>query len=39
MNDNNRVRSGYLGPFVVMAVVPIVVYMLVWFVLPWIAKG
>ena len=36
MNANN-VRSGNFG-MVVMAVVPILVYMLVWLVLPWIGK-
>ena len=35
--DTNNVRSGSLG-MVVMAVVPILVYMLVWLVLPWIGK-
>ena len=37
--DGNNVRSGNLGMFVVMAIVPILFYMLVWLVLPWIAKG
>jgi hypothetical protein len=37
--DPNNVRSGNLGVIVVMAVVPIVIYMLVWLVLPGIAKG
>lgn len=36
--DANNVRSGHLGPIVVMAVVPIVIYMLVWLLLPWIGK-
>jgi hypothetical protein len=39
MHDNNNLRSGYLGPLVVMGTLPIVIYMLVWFVLPWLAKG
>ena len=39
MNANNTPRSAAnLGVFVVMGVVPIVGYMLVWFVLPWVAK-
>ena len=33
--DTNNVRSGNLG----MAVVPILVYMIIWLVLPWVAKG
>jgi hypothetical protein len=37
--DPNNVRSGNLGVIAVMAVVPILIYMLVWLVLPWIAKG
>jgi hypothetical protein len=36
--DANKVRYGNLGMFVVMVAVPIVVYMLAWLVLPWIAK-
>lgn len=36
--DANNVRSGSLG-MLVMAVVPILIYMLVWLVLPWIVKG
>jgi hypothetical protein len=36
--DTNNVRSGNLG-MVVLAVVPILIYMVVWLVLPWIAKG
>jgi hypothetical protein len=37
--DENNVRSGNLGMFVVMAVAPILVYMLAWLVLSWLAKG
>jgi hypothetical protein len=37
--DANNVRSANLGMFVVLVVVPIVMYMMVWLVLPWIAKG
>lgn len=36
--DTNNIRSGNLG-MVVLAVVPILIYMLVWVVLPWVAKG
>jgi len=36
--DTNKIRSGNLG-MVVLAVVPILIYMLVWVVLPWVAKG
>jgi hypothetical protein len=35
--DANNVRSSHLG-MVVLAVVPILIYMLIWLVLPWIAK-
>jgi len=35
--DANNVRSSHLG-MVVLAVLPILIYMLVWLVLPWIAK-
>jgi hypothetical protein len=37
--DANNVRSANLGMFVILVVVPIVMYMMVWLVLPWIAKG
>jgi hypothetical protein len=36
--DTNNVRSSNLG-MVVLAVVPIMIYMLVWLALPWIARG
>jgi hypothetical protein len=36
--EGNNMRSGNLGMFVVMTVVPILVYMAAWLVLPWIAK-
>jgi hypothetical protein len=39
MDDNSNPRSAHLGVFVVMGVVPIVGYMLVWFVLPWVERG
>ena len=37
--DANNVRSANLGMFVILVVVPIVMYMMVWLVLRWIAKG
>jgi hypothetical protein len=37
--DANNARSANLGTFVILVVVPIVMYILVWLVLPWIAKG
>jgi hypothetical protein len=37
--DANNVRSANLGMLVMLVVVPIVMYMIVWLVLPWIAKG
>ena len=36
--DANNVRSSHLGMVVLMGIAPIVVYMLVWVVLPWLAK-
>ena len=36
--DANNIRSGNLGMFVVMAIVPIVVYVMAVLVLPWLAK-
>ena len=38
MDENSNPRSANLGVFVVMAVVPIVVYLMAVLVLPWIAK-
>jgi len=37
--DANNVRSSHLGMVVVMGIAPIVAYMIVWVVLPWLAKG
>jgi hypothetical protein len=37
--DANNVRSANLGMFVILVVVPIVMYMMVWLILPSIAKG
>jgi hypothetical protein len=37
--DANNIRSGNLGMFVVMAIVPIVVYVVAVLVLPWVGKG
>jgi hypothetical protein len=39
MDVDNNIRSGNLGVLVVMAAVPIVVYMLAFFFLGWIAEG
>jgi hypothetical protein len=39
MDENNHPRSANLGVFVVMSVVPIVVYVMAVLVLPWVAKG
>jgi hypothetical protein len=37
--DANNIRAGNLGMFVVMAIVPIVVYVVAVLVLPWVGKG
>jgi hypothetical protein len=39
MDEYNNPRSANLSVFVVMAVVPIVVYVMSVLVLPWIGKG
>jgi hypothetical protein len=40
MNENSNPRSAAnLGVFVVMAIVPIVVYLVAVLVLPWIGRG
>jgi len=40
MNENNTARSAAnLGVFVVMAIVPIVVYVMGVLVLPWVGRG
>jgi hypothetical protein len=38
MNENNNPSSANLGVFVVMGVVPILVYLTAVLVLPWLAK-
>ena len=39
MNDNNHPSSANLGVFVVMGVVPIVVYVVAVLVVPWLGRG
>jgi hypothetical protein len=39
MDENNTPRSANLGVFVVISVVPIVVYVMAVLALPWVAKG
>ena len=40
MNENSNPRSAAnLGVFVVMAIVPIVVYLMAVLVLPWVGRG
>ena len=38
MNENNSPSSANLGVFVVLGIVPIVVYVVAVLVLPWLAK-
>lgn len=39
MNDNNHATSANLGVFVVLGIVPIVVYVVAVLVLPWVGRG
>lgn len=39
MNDNNHPTSANLGVFVVLGIVPIVVYVVAVLVLPWVERG
>jgi hypothetical protein len=39
MDENSNPRSANLGVFVVMGVVPIVVYVMAVLVLPWVLRG
>jgi hypothetical protein len=39
MDENNNPSAANLGVFVVMAVVPIVVYVVAVLVLPWVGRG
>jgi hypothetical protein len=39
MNDYNHPNSANLGVFVLLGIVPIVVYVITVLVLPWIGKG
>jgi hypothetical protein len=39
MEENSNSRSANLSVFVVMGIVPIVVYVVAVLVLPWISKG
>jgi hypothetical protein len=39
MNVNNHPTSANLGVFVVLGIVPIIVYVVVILVLPWVGRG
>ena len=39
MDENNNPSAANLGAFVLMAVVPIVVYVVAVLVLPWVGRG
>jgi hypothetical protein len=39
MTDNNHPTSANLGVFVVLGIVPIVVYVVAVLVLPWVGRG